>query len=347
MRPPIGEVEAGRGVVAERRFQGRLTIFMPQRGRARTLDSVETIVNWLNVALYRLGRESGAKLAAEKGAEMRGGPLRVPCAPGIPGVEVCECLFEAFFETVNLLYPVVDRQAAKEALTFAQTYGLDLFVEKYGVALMMQMYLILLLGASSKPDLLERSYVDEVRDYCKTLQGHVLAYHHLDTVGAAVLMTLHYIFQGQETAAWAMLIQTCVMATTVGIKVTTPRTGGDRRLGALDYGERVWWALYCLEKQYAFELGRSSNILELPREHPVIRASDGPLGQEDAAFIIVTSLARTLQEISTACTSVGEREDKSLDAEALRGAIAAKVATTGECVALLGEWARRLPEKYR
>ena len=274
--------------------------------------------------------------------------VTIPRAPGLPGREICESLFDAYFATVNLLYPVVDRGDVSEAFEFAQAYGLEAGVGRFGLPLLMQMYLVLLLGASSKPESLERRYMDEVRDYCKTLQGHVLAYNDLNTVGAAVLMTLQYIFQGQETAAWAMLIQTCAMATTMGIKAPVPRSSSEeRRLSALESGERVWWALYCLEKQYAFELGRSSNILELPKEYSVVCAEDGPLGQEDAAFIIVTSLARTLHEISTACTSVGEREDKSHDAEALRVAIAAKVATTGECVALLGEWARGLPEKYR
>lgn len=347
---PIGELEPLRtSAGAASRFQGRLTIFQSHKHHARTLNSVETIVNWLNVALYRLGRSSGAALSASAAAELPSRiPLRLPTAPPLPSREACGRLLDSYLATVNLVYPVVDRRSIRDTLANAQTYGVERFVEVYGLTMLMQIYLILLLGATCQPGIIQRPYLNELRDYCKTLQGHVLAHNSLDTIGAAVLMTIQYIFQGQETAAWAMLIQSCAMVTTVGINPPLYSRLEQRRLDDLEQSERVWWALYCLEKLFAFELGRSSHILELPKD---TSRSFLPLGEtrsrDDTAFMVVTSLAQTLHEISTSCIRVGEREENSHDAEGLRAAIAAKVATTGKCGTLLYEWAGHLPAAYR
>ncbi|CAI6334336.1 unnamed protein product [Periconia digitata] len=314
------DTQQSRGV----RFQGRLPLIAQRPAR----NSAETLTRWLELAMRRLGRpREDAHAVSGFVCIPRGMPMHLPRAHQLP-------------ESEDSTYDLIG---------FARQHGPENFTERYGLPLLMQMYLILVLGANSCPQVVSPEYLAGVEDYCRSLSGHTLLQSDLDTVIATALLALDFKFCGHDNAAMATLTQSISIASSIGITGPSASQGTLPLPLSLNLPEdRVWWSLYGFEKFLAFELVRPSQLTRVFDSTDLssqCSAEDVP--EECVCLAVTISLADVLSEIYDRCMRVGIREDNSSSPEDLQAAITAKVQATGECCLLLSEWAEKLPPRYR
>jgi hypothetical protein len=326
-------------------FQGRLPII--RQHAAQSL--VEILTGWLDLALYRLGRSSS-------GIRPLFRPSRVPrsivtplmTSQPLPNHSLCIQLLDEYFNTVNTVYPLLHRERTLNLLAYAQQHGLESFIERHGLALLVQIYLALLLATYTCRGLLSPGYIEHIGTYCKAAYGHVLSHGDTDAAVVAAMTSINLRRKSHDTAAWAMLVQTSLATTSIVPTRSRHLPENIPTLSRLSQDERVWWILYCQEKLSAFELGRASLFPEIrkrPRLSANVFSEDCPA--EDKSFAIVASLATVIDEISTRCIRVSVQEEESVSSEDLKAAVFAKVQVTGECQMELFQWAESLPVEYR
>lgn len=326
-------------------FQGRLPII--RQHAAQSL--VEILTGWLDLALYRLGRSSSDIRPLFR-------PKRVPRSIGTPIVtpqplpdqNICITLLNEYFDTVNVVYPLLHRERTLNLLAYAQQHGLESFIEIHGLALLVQIYLALLLATYTCRNLLSPEYIENTGAYCKSAYGHILSTGDTDSAVVAALTSINLRRKSHDTAAWAMLVQTSLATTSIVPTRSRHLPEIIPTLSKLSQDERVWWILYCQEKISAFELGRASQFPAI-RKRP--RLATNSLSENcsvsDISFAIIGSLATVLDDISTRCLRVSAQEEESISSEDLRAAVFAKVQVTGECQMELFQWAESLPVEYR
>lgn len=326
-------------------FQGRLPII--RQHAAQSL--VEILTGWLDLALYRLGRSSSDIRPLFR-------PKRVPRSIATPIVtpqplpdhNVCIALLNEYFDMVNVVYPLLHRERTLNLMAYAQQHGLGSFIERHGLALLVQIYLALLLATYTCRDLLSPEYIENTGAYCKSAYGHILSNGDTDAAVVAALTSVNLRRKSHDTAAWAMLVQTSLATTSIVPTRSRHLPEIIPNLSKLSQDERVWWILYCQEKISAFELGRASQFPAI-RKRPRLAANsfseDCPAS--DISFAIIASLATVLDDISSRCIRVSAQEEESVSSEDLQAAVFAKVQVTGECQMELFQWAESLPVEYR
>lgn len=326
-------------------FQGRLPII--RQHAAQSL--IEILSGWLDLALYRLGRSSsGIRPLFRPNRVSRSITSPIATSQPLPNHTICITLLEEYFNTVNTVYPLLHRERTLNLLAFAQQHGLEPFIERHGLALLVQIYLALLLATYTCKGLLSPEYIENTGMYCKSAYGHILSNGDTDSAVVAAMTSINLRRKSHDTAAWAMLVQTSLATTSIVPTRSRHLPENGPLLGKLSQDERVWWILYCQEKLSAFELGRASQFPEI-RKRP--RLADNSFSHEcsdeDKCFAIVASLATLLDEISTRCIRVSAQEEDSVSSEDLKAAVFAKVQVTGECQMELFQWAESLPIEYR
>jgi len=246
------------------------------------------------------------------------------------------------------VYPLLHRERTLNLLAYAQQHGLDLFIGRHGLALLVQIYLALLLATYTCRGLLSPEYVENTGTYCKSAYGHILSNGDTDSAVVAAMTSINLRRKSNDTAAWAMLVQTSLATTSIVPTRSRHLPENMPTLSKLSQDERVWWILYCQEKLSAFELGRPSQFAEI-RKRPRLAADSFSEEQsaQDRSFVVLASLATLLDDISTRCIRVSVQEEESVSSEDLKAAVFAKVQVTGECQMELFQWAESLPVEYR
>ncbi|OAL54748.1 hypothetical protein IQ07DRAFT_640241 [Pyrenochaeta sp. DS3sAY3a] len=301
------------------RFQRRPAAFWPHRTRS----SVDNLTAWLRLALGRSGSLSTV------GSIGYTSPWRclpsISKPPPLPEIECCKVLVSHYFATVNSIFPFVEQETIKRAISSVHKVGINRFVEEYGPALLLQTYLVLVHSGRRRPEL-ARSHLCDMEDYCQMLQGHVLSHvDDLEAVQANALMALCLKEEGKDAAAWATLMQTFSM---IGSYMKNPFLRFFHSFPRLKYlrkDERVLWGLRCFEQFFAFELGRSTVhskrrqiIDELSVSLVESRSSD------ERNFIAVVGFAEALGEIGFTCISANDHEGNSPEDKDSRSQILAK-----------------------
>jgi hypothetical protein len=210
--------------------------------------------------------------------------------------------------------------------------------------------LALVLGSVGNPAI-ESSDSDLATDYigfCETMLGRVLGWGTIDAIRIVFLLALALRGRDKITSAWPLSGLCASLAQVLGLDRQKPHGRRSTEMVGEEVDQerrRVWWCIYSFEKLFAFELGRPSTISDA--DHDQLEPARVLGGGNDADFFhIVISLARTLSEVSK--RSIGARTKEELAGrEGLENAIRFKVATTGELILLLMQWAENLPKNLR
>ncbi|KAF2009454.1 hypothetical protein BU24DRAFT_467832 [Aaosphaeria arxii CBS 175.79] len=330
-------------------FQGRLPLLRQQP--IRTV--IEALTSWLELAIYRLGKQKRTSFSPKSSPSLlRGLTFHLPEAPQLPNSQTCDALFNRYFQTVNTVYPFLEEGKARQTIWFMQSHGPEGVAERYGLPSLLQIYLVIILGAFSATDLQPSKDLIDAETYCKTLYGHVLCSGDFEAVRGAALFALLLKFRGRDTAAWANLTQSISLAVSLGLEGSKRAKKLEPLLHRLSVEERVWWSLRCFEALFAFELGRRSRSSDMQGPPAiggnVLSYMGKATSEEERNFIVMASLAETLGTIGDRCIRATVREEESSsESEALQAAICAKVQTTGECCLMLTEWIESIPMEYR
>jgi hypothetical protein len=306
-------------------------------------DTLETMTGWLELAFHRLGIPSSFDSCLRLKARGTSPTPGIPVAlPRIPPAAQCREALATYYATVHVLYPILDAPVLDgicEDVVSSCSAGM---VHADRLPELLLFCLALVLGSAGNPSI--ESSSDLATDYigfCETMLGRVLGWGTLDAVRIVFLLALALRWREKITSAWPLSGVCVSLAQVLGLDRQKPH--GRRSPGAISEEadqerRRVWWCIYSFEKLFAFELGRPSTISDA--DHDQLEPADCHF------FHIVISLARTLSEVSK--RSIGARTKEELAGrEGLENAIRFKVATTGELVLLLMQWAESLPKNLR
>ncbi|KAK4041451.1 hypothetical protein C8A01DRAFT_45410 [Parachaetomium inaequale] len=339
--------------VSSARFAGRLPMMAP---RISGGDTLEIMTGWLELAFHRLGMSSSFDSCLRRKAHESAPTAGIPVAlPRIPPAAQCREALATYYATVHILYPILDPPVLDgicEDVVNSCSAGM---VHAGRLPELLLFCLALVLGSAGDPSL--ESSSDLATDYigfCETMLGRVLGWGTIDAVRIVFLLALALRWREKIRSAWPLSGVCVSLAQVLGLDRQKPhrqKPHGKRSPGVIDEEadqerRRVWWCIYSFEKLFAFELGRPSTISDADHDQlEPSRVLGG--GDNDADFFhIVISLARTLSEVSK--RSIGARTKEELAGrEGLENAIRFKVATTGELVLLLMQWAEGLPKNLR
>jgi hypothetical protein len=313
-------------------------------------DTLEIMTGWLELAFHRLGIPSSFDSCLRLKAHASSPTPGIPSAlPRIPPAAECREAIATYYATVHVLYPILDRAVLDGICEDVVNPCSAAMVHAERLPELLLFCLALVLGSTGNPGIMSSALATEYVAFCETMLGHVLGWGTIDAVRIVFLLALALRGREKITSAWP-LSGVCVSIAQV-LGLDRQRSHGRRSPeGAVSEEvdqerRRVWWCIYSFEKLFAFELGRPSTIsdadhdqLEPPRIH---RGENTP-----DFFHIVISLARTLSDVSKRSIAARTKEELA-GREGLENAIRFKVATTGELVLLLMQWAENLPNNLR
>lgn len=193
-------------------FQGRLPII--RQHAAQSL--VEILTGWLDLALYRLGRSSsGIRPFFRPNRVPRSITIPLLILKPLPNHNICITLLDEYFNTVNTVYPLLHRVRILNLPAYTQQHGLESFIERHGLALLVQIYLALLLATYTCRGLISSEYLENAGAYCKSAYGHILSSGATDAAVVAAMTSINLRRKSHDTAAWAMLVQTSLATTSI------------------------------------------------------------------------------------------------------------------------------------
>lgn len=336
------------------KFQGKLPVFLPCRGS----NSVEILVDWLDLACRRLGLHHTCGLPSGPGKQpyLRRTGLFLSSEPSqFPPADTSRILTARFFDGINVLFPLVSREQCEEDIGVALNSGPRAFAEARGIALLTQMYAIWAIGFAAEPQL-DRAFDPRgYLDYCKTLLGHLVVSNSVENLRAIVLIAICLNSYDDCAGACNTLNIGVSMAMTMGLH----RPGSSRRRGIhsrpdakLDDDERrsLWLGVYAYEKLLSFELNRSSLVHDedchpLP-VHDLATDINCETPVNTKVFAIILDLARLLGDIGRRSVIVSRKEEH-VSGHELQAVIAEKVQTVAESELLLTRWVEAVPEDLR
>lgn len=314
-------------------------------------DTLEINTGWLELAFHRLGIPSrfDSCLRAKSGPQEYLPTPGVPLAlPRIPPAAQCREALATYYATVHVLYPILDPDVLDgicEDVVSSCSAGMPM-VQAERLPEFLVFCLVLVLGSAENPAIESSDLAGTYIAFCETMLGHVLGWGTIDAVRVIFLLALALRWREKITSAWP-LSGVCVSIAQV-LGLDRQRAHGRRSPEIVNEEvdqerRRVWWCVYSFEKLFAFELGRPSIISDA--DHDQLEPARAP-GKDANFFHIVISLARTLSEVSR--RSIGARtKEEQAGREGLENAVRFKVATTGELVLLLMQWAESLPKHFR
>lgn len=312
-------------------------------------DTLEISTGWLELAFHRLGIPSsfGSRLQF-KGQEPSLAPGITSALPRISPATKCREALATYYATVHVLYPVLVPPVLDGICEDVVNSGAVGMVHADRLPELLLFCLVLVLGSTENQSMESSNLATNYIGFCETMLGHVLGWGTIDTVRIVFLLALTLRWRDKITSAWPLAGLCASIAQVLGLDRQKPH--GRRSLEVVSEEvdqerRRVWWCIYSFEKLFAFELGRPSTISDA--DHDQLEPARVLSGGNHADFFhIVISLARTLSEVSK--RSIGARTKEELAGrEGLENAIRFKVATTGELVLLLMQWAESLPENLR
>lgn len=315
-------------------------------------DTLEIMTGWLKLAFYRLGIPPSFDSCLRFEAHDSSSPTpAIPAAlPRIPPAAQCREAIATYCVTVHVLYPILDAAVLNglcEDVISSCSAGM---LHAGRLPELLLFCLTLLLGSAGNPVIESSDLAANYITFCESMLGHVLSWGTIDTVRVVFLLALVLREREKITAAWPLSGVCVSVAKVLGLdrQVSQGRRNTEGAISEQVDQERrrVWWSVYSFEKLFAFELGRPSTICDADHNQlEPARAHRG--GEETADFLhIIISLARTLSEVSTRSIAARTKEELA-GREGLENAIRFKVATTGELVLLLMQWADSLPKTLR
>ncbi|KAH8602377.1 fungal-specific transcription factor domain-containing protein [Bisporella sp. PMI_857] len=333
------------GQDVQRPFSGPL----PMLPRIRGHNTQEILTGWLALAFYRLGIPCNFNSTLGLESDHPPAPFPTLALPHIPLLQICNEIADSYFDSINRIYPILDRATVKETFDDIAVLGVTGYVQPGTLSRLLIAYLVLALGShddngTSESGELASAYIS----FCETMLGNVISWASLEAVQIIFMLSMSLRLRDRIASAWPIMGLCVSMAQSLGLnrrRVSTRRSpeGIDDQTENARW--RTWWSVYSYEKLFAFELGRPSTIKDIECDQldpDPVRNIDG-----DPNFPhIVISLARTLSQISRMSIRVRNQEEMA-DHNNLEDAIKEKVNTSGETVLLLMHWADGLPEGFR
>ncbi|KAG9250805.1 uncharacterized protein F5Z01DRAFT_595846, partial [Emericellopsis atlantica] len=318
---------------------------------------LELMTSWLDLARHRLrippaGPRPRAWSARNSlhANDMGGSPNEwtLPRSLGtweIPEEGVLLSLIDSFLAGPNVLLPLLQPEKIKHAAHAASQDGPNAVAQQSGLPVLMQMYLVLVLGHAAQPLHPEPDFdAQGCLKYSESLLGLILQQSTLEALRAVTLLSMALRCHDNLAAAG----HTMSLAVSMGVALGLPRYSA--RLPPGEERRSTWMSVFAFEKLLSFELGRPSLI---PDDYPelipdtiVTGAAQRQLASQPV-FEIVLSLAKLLGEVGRWCVQVSRKEDDRSD-EAMAEVVREKVRTTGLSCLKLMEWASDVcPSRYR
>jgi hypothetical protein len=327
---------------------------------------LELMTSWLDLARYRLRiPRLGSKLPARPTEDYANGPegsnndSALPRSLGIwniPDQDVLLVLVGRFLDGPNILFPLLQPEKIKQAARTASRHGPNALAQEHGLPVLMQIYLVMILGHASQPRQEFEFDAEGCLKYSESLLGLILQHSSLAALRAVTLLSMALRCHNKLAAAGHAMSLAVSMGVALGLPRYSPR---------LPHGEErrsTWTSVFAFEKLLSFELGRSSLIPDdylelLPGSHSSGSQDDSLVEgnvaekpqqrQQQPVADVVLSLAKLLGDIGRWCVQVSRKEDHQ-GGDALAAVVREKVRTTGlSCVKLM-EWASDVcPSSYR
>lgn len=328
--------------------------------------SLELMTSWLDLARYRLRiPRSGNEPPSQPTRDPMNRSARshndsaLPSSLGtwlLPGPETSQALADRFLHGPNVLFPLLQPEKIKHAIQTASLHGPNSLAQRRGIPVLMQVYLVMILGSASQPGQEIDFDAEGCLKYSESLLGLILQQSTVEALQAVTLLSMALRCYDNLAAAAHTMSLAVSMGVALGLPRHSPRLprGEDRRT--------TWTTVYAFEKLLSFELGRSSLI---PDEYPALVSGsyhakqpqrsvtddEATTGSQKERFQaiseVVLSLAKLLGEVGRSCVQVSTKEDDRSD-ETLAEVIIEKVRTTGLSCLKLMEWASEVrPSRYR
>jgi hypothetical protein len=264
-------------------------------------------------------------------------------------------LLEQFLDGPNVLFPLLQPDKIRRAVKTASLNGTNSLAKGSGLSVLMQVYLVMVLGYASKPGQKVDFDAEGCLKYSESLLGLILQQSKIEALQAVTLLSMALRCYDNLAAAG----HTMSLAVSMGVALGLPRYSP--RLAPGEERRTTWMSVFAFEKLLAFELGRSSLI---PDDYPEVlpdshypkhpeqqtrndEAAAEPRKQPQATFEVVLSLAKLLGDVGRACVQVSRKEDDRSD-ETMAEVIKEKVRTTGLSCLRLTEWASETcPSRYK
>ncbi|XP_014558853.1 hypothetical protein COCVIDRAFT_35904 [Bipolaris victoriae FI3] len=342
-------------------LRSRLPIIHADSGNT----SLDFMTSWLDLARHRLRIPRSGPRQAEQSdsdpANDSGATQEDSVLPGFLGTwdfpeqEASSTLVDWFLEGPNIVFPVLQPDKIRHAAHMAYANGPKSFTRQYGLAVLMQVYLVMILGHSSKPNRDLGFDAEGCLEYSQSLLGLIIQQSTVDALRSVTLLSMALRCHENLAAAGHTMSLAVSMAVSLGLPKQSPHLppGEERR--------NVWMSVFSFEKFLSFELGRASLIVDdypdlLPgssllrdREHGMENSDSTNQSQQRLQHPIcdiVLSLAMILSDVGRLCVQVSRKEDDKND-ENVTELIREKVRTIGlSCVKLMS-WASDVcPSSY-
>ncbi|USP75442.1 hypothetical protein yc1106_02716 [Curvularia clavata] len=341
-------------------LRSRLTILQINSGNT----PLEFMTSWLDLARYRLQiPRSGPRQTALSNQDPATGienTQRYPVLPEFsgpwpfPDQEVSSTLVHWFLEGPNVVFPLLKPDKIRHAAQMAFANGPNSFAQQQGLALLMQVYLVMILGYNSRPSEDLDFDAEGCLKYSQSLLGLTLQQSTVETLQAVTLLSMALRCHDNLAAAG----HTMSLAVSLAVSLGLPKHS--LRLSPGEEKRDVWISVFSYEKFLSFELGRSSLIVDdypelvptlpLSRDRERETARNGSVHshqqQKQPTSEVTLSLASVLSEVGRLCVQVSRKEEDRND-EPIIEIIREKVRTTGlSCMKLMDWAAKSCPSCY-
>ncbi|EUC46990.1 hypothetical protein COCMIDRAFT_91344 [Bipolaris oryzae ATCC 44560] len=334
-------------------LRSRLPIIHADSGNT----SLDFMTSWLDLARHRLqiprsgprqAEQSDSDPASDGGTTQKDSLLPIFLKIwGFPEQETLSALIDWFLEGPNIVFPVLQPDKIRHVAQRAYTDGPKSFTQQYGLAVLMQVYLVMILGHSSRPNHHLGFDAEGCLEYSQSLLGLVLQQVTIDALRAVTLLSMALRCHENLAAAGHTMSLAVSMAISLGLPKQSPH------LLLREERRNVWISVFSFEKFLSFELGRASLIADdcpdlLPgssglgdREHGIENRDSTNRSQQQLQYPIceiALSLATVLSDVGRLCVQVSRKEDEK-NHENVTELVREKVRTIGlSCVKLMS-WA--------
>lgn len=353
--------DTGHGVDDRSELRHRLPILQIDSGNT----PLELMASWLDLACCRLQiPRAGPRHPARSEEDPYSGQIThkdfvLPDSLGtwrLLDREALLPLVDRFLEGPNILFPLLQPEKIRHAAHVALVREPRALAQQCGLPVLMQVYLVMILGFASRPDQELDFDAEGYLKYSEGLLGQILQQSTLEALEAITLLSMALRCHGNLAAAGHTMSLAVSMSVSLGLPKYASRLppGEERR--------NVWMGVFSFEKMLSFELGRSSLISD---DYPeLLRSSDLLSGTEQVTTThdstiqsreqpkesiceVVLSLAKLLGDIGRSCVQISLKEDDRR-AGPISELIRDKVRTTGlSCMKLMG-WASDVcPSLYK
>ncbi|KAJ6281447.1 hypothetical protein J3E71DRAFT_391656 [Bipolaris maydis] len=342
-------------------LRSRLPIIHSDSGNS----SLDFMTSWLDLARHRLqiprsgfrqAEQSDSDPASDAGATQKESVLpNFLQVWNFPEQESLSALVDWFLEGPNNVFPVLEPDKIRHVAQMAYANGPQSFTQQYGLAGLMQLYLVMILGRSSRPNKDVSFDAEGCLEYSQSLLGLIMQQSTLDALRAVILLSMALRCHENLAAAGHTMSLAVSMAISLGFPKQSPHLppGEERR--------NVWMSVFSFEKFLSFELGRASLIVDdypdLLPDSSLLRGREHGMENGDSTYQsrqrlqhpiceVVLSLATVLSDVGRLCVHASKKEDDK-DVDNVTDLIREKVRTIGlSCVKLMS-WASDVcPSSY-